>query len=642
MARGSGSRGRTQKSAQSRPARRSLTALASHAPALLWTTDAEFSVTSFGGALSQNLKPKPAKGCTVAHFFHVAANSKVVDAHFLASAGESCTFEISLARRDLHAHVKPLYDRAGNVVGVTGIAVDYTEYLVSQRALKISEQSYRSLIEEAPQAICRCTAAGSLLQVNRAMEEMLGYSESDLLMRNLQTEIFADPEKYTAFLNKLRGKKSGHGFEAHWLRQNGEVVTVSLSGREVSDAGGRTSYLDFFAENIGERKQLEEQFRQAQKMQAVGQLAGGIAHDFNNLLTVILGQAELIGSVMLENDAARARLKEIKEAAERATGLTGQLLAFSRRQVLQTKVLDLNTVVGNMNQMLARLIGGSIDLSFIAQPGLWPVKVDPGQIAQVLMNLVVNARDAMPEGGRLTIETRNLGQERVGTNGTAVGPADFVLLRVRDSGHGMDESTKARIFEPFFTTKEAGKGTGLGLAVVYGIVKQSGGQVQVESSPQAGTVFNIYLPRVEGVPEYAVEQVRSDAPGGSETILLVDDDKSIRGMIADFLKNRGYRVLIARDGAEAIRIAQEGSSFDLLLSDLTMPNIGGRELARRLRESKPGLQVVLMSGNPESQESAVGYPYFLQKPFSMQELAGALRAVLDEERATTLATKTRP
>ena len=625
-------------SAQSRRARQSLSTLATHVPALLWTTDLEFNVTSFGGALSQSLKPKRSKGCTVVNFFHVSANSKVVDAHFLASSGESCTFEVSLTRRDLHAHVKPLHDRSGKVVGVIGVAVDYTEYLVAQRALKISEQSYRSLIEEAPQAICRCTATGSFLQVNRAMGEMLGYSESDLLMHNLQTEIFADPQLYTGFLSKLRGKKSCHGFETQWVRQNGEVVTVSLSGREVCDAGGRTSYLDFFAENIGERKQLEEQFRQAQKMQAVGQLAGGIAHDFNNLLTVILGQTELIGSIMLESDAARARLKEIQQAAERATGLTSQLLAFSRRQVLQTKVLDLNTVVGNMNQMLARLIGGSIELSFIAQPGLWPVKVDPGQIAQVLMNLVVNARDAMPEGGRLTIETRNLNQERVGTNGSAVGPADFVLLKVRDTGHGMDENTKARIFEPFFTTKDAGKGTGLGLAVVYGIVKQSGGQVQVESKPKVGTVFNIYLPRAAGAADEASEPPRAEVPSGNETILLVDDDKSIRGMIGDFLKNRGYRVLIARDGADAIRIAEGGSRFDLLLSDLTMPNLGGGELARRLRESNPDLKVVLMSGNPEAHETAVRFPYFLQKPFSMQELAQALRTVLDEDHAAATAT----
>ena len=621
--------------AKNKASRRPSAVLPANVPALLWTTDLEFHITSFGGALADGIRPTPQSNSSVASFFRVPANSKVVDAHFLAGTGENCSFEVSLGRRDLHAQIKPLLNSSGKIIGTTGIAVDSTEYLVAQRALRISEQSYRSLIEEAPHAICRCTSAGNLLQVNRAMQEMLGYSESELLMRNLQTEIFANPEQYTAFVARLRGRPSCHGFETHWLRQTREVVTISLSGRAVCDAGGRIFYLDFFAENIGERKQLEEQFRQAQKMQAVGQLAGGIAHDFNNLLTVILGHAELIDGALLNHEAARARLKEIKEAAERATGLTGQLLAFSRRQVLQTKVVDLNTVVGNMNQMLARLIGRNIELSFIPQPGLWPVKLDPGQIAQVLMNLAVNARDAMPDGGRLTITTKNVPQQHPGANGA--GPAEYVLVTVRDTGHGMDETTKARIFEPFFTTKEAGKGTGLGLAVVYGIVKQSGGQVRVESNPNQGTVFEIFLPRAEGAAESATEKVREEIPGGSETILLVDDDKSVRGMIAEFLKNRGYRVLVAQDGADAIQVAESSGKFDLLLSDLTMPNIGGRELARKLKERQPGLKTILMSGNPEAHESAVGYPRFMQKPFSMHELAQALRAVLDEKLAKAAA-----
>lgn len=607
-----------------------LTTLVSDVPALLWTTDLEFQVTSAGGTLSKGLSAKLRRNCAVSSFFHVPANSRVLDAHFLATAGESCTFEVSLERRDLHAQVKPLRDGRGEIIGAAGVAIDHTEHLVTQRALKISEQSYRSLIEEAPHAICRCTSSGSLLHVNRAMQEMLGYTELDLLMRNLQTEIFAEPVKYEAFLARLHGKNSCQGFETHWLRQNREIVNVSLSGRAVCDASGKILYLDFFAESIGERKELEEQFRQAQKMQAVGQLAGGIAHDFNNLLTVILGQAELIDEAILNHEAARARLKEIREAAERATDLTSQLLAFSRRQVLQTRVLDLNAVVGNMNQMLARLIGGNIELSFFAQPGLWPVKVDPGQIAQVLMNLAVNARDAMPEGGKLTIETRNLAHDHVSAHGIAFSRSDYILLTVRDTGHGMDDGTKARIFEPFFTTKEAGKGTGLGLAVVYGIVKQSGGQVLVESEPQAGTVFNIYLPRAGGRAEETSQAMRIEISGGSEAILLVDDDKSIRTMIADFLQSHGYRVLIAKDGAEATRVANDAGNIDLLLSDLTMPNIGGRELARKLQECRPHLKTILMSGNPETQE-ATGYPCFIQKPFTMHELARVLRTVLDEE-----------
>jgi PAS domain S-box-containing protein len=517
---------------------------------------------------------------------------------------------------------------------VIGIAVDDTERLVSQRALRMSEQSYRSLIEEAPHAICRSTATGNLLQVNRAMLEMLGYSEPDMLVRNLRDEVFADSESYDEFLEKLRGRKSLHGFESAWARRDGRVLQVSIGGRLAADSSGKISYVDFIAENISERKQLEGQLRQAQKMQAVGQLAGGIAHDFNNLLTVIRGQAEMMGEHLLCSDPLVARLQEIDRAADRASALTRQLLAFSRGQLLQTKIVDLNQIVSNMSQMLSRLIGANIELDFVPDPDLWQIKVDPGQIEQVIMNLAVNARDAMAGGGTVTIETHNFARELVARNEVEVQPRDYVLLTVRDSGHGMDEAIKSRIFEPFFTTKQIGKGTGLGLSVVYGVVKQSGGHVRVESEPGRGTEFQIYLPRAVGAAAEVQEGTPSSIPRGTETVLFVEDDEAIRDMVAGFLHSHGYRVIIANNGIEAAQLLGNNASVDVLLSDLMMPKMGGRELAARLRENIPSLKVVLTSGNPEDPHSYPDDVHFLPKPFSMHSLAQTLRQVLDGKRSS--------
>lgn len=611
--------------------RLSLQTLLAKAPAILWTSDLSFQVTSFAGAGLRDLGLRGDENSrySVERFFQQSNSaSKAQDAHFLAARGESCSFQIEIQGRDLLAHVEPLRNSRGKIVGVIGVALDNTEGLVSQRALRISEQSYRSLIEEAPHAICRCTGTGSLLQVNRGMQEMLGHSESDLLTRNLHTEVFADPEQYTAFLDKLRRQRSSHGFETQWLHQDGSAISVSLGGRWIGDASGENFYLDLFAENISERKRLEGQLQHAQKMQAVGQLAGGIAHDFNNLLTIISGQADLMSEDLSAHETPASRLAEIQRAAERATTLTRQLLAFSRRQVLETKILNLNNIVANMNRMLARLIGENIELTFTPDPNLWQVRVDPGQIEQVLMNLSVNARDAMPNGGRLSIETRNASRAAVARSTTGIKPGDYAVLAVRDTGYGMDEATKARIFEPFFTTKEVGKGTGLGLSVVYGVVKQSGGHVRVRSAPHAGSIFEIYLPRSGGAVEDVPESICAQPPSGNETVLLVEDDESIRHLLKDFLGTLGYRVLSAGDGGEAVRLIESGGQADLLLSDMMMPKMSGLTLARTLKEVLPGLKVVLMSGHPQHLQSASGM-HFLEKPFSMHALATTLREVLD-------------
>jgi two-component system cell cycle sensor histidine kinase/response regulator CckA len=609
-------------------------ALAEKVPAVVWSTDLEYRLTSLSGSVLRSLDVRIDDhiGHSITTFFTAP---QVFDAHCGAASGQSQTFETELNGRDLQARVDPLRDAEGRIVGTIGVALDNTDHLVAHRALRLSEHSYRSLIEGAPYAICRCSPTGDLLQVNRAMLEMLGYSETELLVRNLRWDIFAEPKTFDEFLFRLRGSAVCQGFEGRWLRQEGTCVSVSLGGRAVRDSAGGLSYLDVVAENVTQRKQLEDQLRQAQKMQAIGQLAGGIAHDFNNMLTVIRGQVEVMAEEMLASDPFRSRIEEVERASERATALTRQLLAFSRRQVLQTKVLDLNCVIANLNQMLVRLIGENIELHFFPAADLWPVNVDPGQMEQVLMNLAVNARDAMLEGGKLVIETANVRQQSVCLDrNKAVEISDHVLVTVRDTGHGMDDETRARIFEPFFTTKQAGQGTGLGLSLVFGVVKQSGGYIIAESAPGQGTMFKIYLPRTHAAREETARHTPTPVPHGNETILVAEDDESIRHLVAGFLRSHGYHVLTAADGSDAMDLLQEhGSRVDLLLSDVVMPKMGGRELAQGLRKQMPDLKVVLVSGYAGDPERTSGLEAarFVQKPFSMHHLASTVREVLDGE-----------
>src|SRR3989454_2815827 len=389
------------------------------------------------------------------------------------------------------------------------------------------------------------------------------------------------------------------------------------------------------AQEKAERKQLEQQLRQAQKMEAIGQLTGGIAHDFNNMLTVILGYSELLLKSLPTDAPLRDDVEQVKEAGERASLLTKQLLAFSRKQVLQPKVLDLNTVLTNMDRMLQRLIGEDIALVAVPAPGLWHVYADPSQIEQVMMNLAVNARDAMPNGGKLTIETANVQlDDAYAHQHGPVQPGSYVMLAVSDTGCGMDRETQARIFEPFFTTKEPGKGTGLGLSTVYGIVKQSGGYVWVYSEVGRGTAFKIYLPRGEG----AVETVEPGvAPArtvrGSEMILLVEDDRAVRVLARSTLQAHGYTVLEAHHGKHALQVyEQHAGPIHLLVTDVVMPEMSGRELADRLKPSRPNMKVLFMSGYTDKAIVHHGEldpgAAFLQKPFTPDALARKVREVL--------------
>jgi signal transduction histidine kinase/ActR/RegA family two-component response regulator len=401
-------------------------------------------------------------------------------------------------------------------------------------------------------------------------------------------------------------------------RGGGEVATVTQAFELMRHSLQR---------NESERQQLEQQLRQSQKMEALGRLAGGVAHDFNNLLTIIKGHSELLLDRLNVHDASYKSGEQIHKAADRASALTRQLLVFSRRQILQPKVLDLNVLVKEMDKLLQRLIREDVEYLFLPGADLINVKADPGQLEQVLMNLTVNACDAMPQGGKFIIETRNvIVEEAFAQTRPGLAPGPYVLLSAADNGHGMDAKTQARIFEPFFTTKEVGRGTGLGLSTVYGIVKQSGGFIWVESAPGKGTCFDVYLPQVQEERDSVATKTAS-LPSASEalTVLVVEDDNSVRELAVRFLDTAGFRVLAAKDGVEALRIAKENAQvIGALLTDVVMPRMRGTELAARLNLLIPDLKVILMSGYLEQfepdQEAPTGERLFLEKPFTRESL----------------------
>ena len=390
--------------------------------------------------------------------------------------------------------------------------------------------------------------------------------------------------------------------------------------------------------DVTDRKHLTDQLRQSQKMQAIGELAGGVAHDFNNLLMVVKGHAQLLLQRMPKDASLHHSVEQMEKAADRAASLTRQLLAFSRKQVLQPRVLDMNDVVGGMIKMFSRVIGENIEMAFVPGANLGRTKADPGQIEQVLLNLVVNARDAMPDGGRLTIETANVELDQAYAAGhVGVEPGPYIMLTVTDTGCGMDAETQSRIFEPFFTTKEAGKGTGLGLATVYGIVKQSGGYIWVYSEVGCGSTFKIYLPQVaEEVEAPVVTSETGGSLAGTETILFVEDEQSVRELVRDYLRGEGYSVLDAGDGIEALQVAAaHNGPIHILVTDVVMPRLSGRDLAARLSAERRNLKILFISGYTDDTVVRHGVldggVAFLQKPFNLKALAEKIREVLKAE-----------
>src|ERR1700691_88716 len=509
----------------------------------------------------------------------------------------------------------------------------------TQESLRRSESNFRSLVMNAPYGICRCDALGILQDANPALVVMFGYEDAAELKGRHLGSLYADAQQWFQTADYFHSRKEFNDLTTECVRKDGAAIVARISGRSIPN-GKEGGSFEIFMEDVTETRTLELQLRQAQKMEAIGRLAGGIAHDFNNLLMVISGYAEFL----LERVGPDPRLcgpaQEISNATQRATSLTRQLLAFSRKQMLAPKVLDLNEVVAENLKMLTRMIGEDIDLVMVPGPGLGAVRADPGQIDQVIMNLAVNGRDAMPQGGKLTIETANVAlDDSFARTHTPLVAGDYVMLAISDTGIGMDNENQTGIFEPFFTTKGA-KGTGLGLSTVYGIVKQSGGFIFVDSQPQRGTAFRAYLPRVDGREDAAMVQEAIGLPRaehGQETILLVEDETNLRRLARQYLETQGYKILEAEDGAAALQIVDgHKGAIDLLLTDVIMPGMNGRELAAQISVLLPDVRVLYMSGYSEN---AVGQDgtldagiNLLQKPFSLPALRERLRELLDSER----------
>jgi two-component system, cell cycle sensor histidine kinase and response regulator CckA len=505
-----------------------------------------------------------------------------------------------------------------------------------QEALRASEDRYRDLIENANDIIYTHDLEGNLLSVNKAGELAIGYKRDEFLEMNIAQ--WVDPSQQESVRKLVRQqverREPRASYQLAVMTREGRELTMDVSARLIYREG-KPIAVEGIARDVTDRIILEERLRQSQKMEAVGRLAGGIAHDFNNLLTAITGYSELLLSHADDLGPLRKYIDEILRAGRSSESLTRQLLAFSRRQVLQPRVLDLNTVVGNIHKMLRRLIGEDIELVTVFGSELGRMKADPGQLQQVILNLAVNARDAMPQGGKLVIETGDIELDDEVAHRRATKPGHYVRLAVGDTGYGMDAETISHIFEPFYTTKEQGKGTGLGLSTVYGIVKQSGGSIWVDSQPGQGTNFQICFPQVDEELE-VVEPAKSisRAAGGTETVLLVEDEELVRNLVRDILRKNGYFVLEAHHGTEALRVAlQHKGPIHLLLTDVVMPQMGGRVLAERLKTFRPGIRILYISGYVDDAtiQEGVSNPgtSFLQKPFTVETLSRKVRELLD-------------
>jgi PAS domain S-box-containing protein len=527
----------------------------------------------------------------------------------------------------------PIKDQQGQVVGLVGISRDITQMRRAEEMLRLSEQRFSKAFNASPDPIIIATLReGICIDVNESFSRATGYQRDEVIGRNaLEVGFCGRDADLAKMLRVLEREGLVRDFEMTFVTKSGQKRKALLSSETIQVDGQRSLLVVF--KDITERLQLEAQCRQAQKMEAVGRLAGGVAHDFNNLLTIINGHSALMLKQLPPDNPARESFADIKDAGERAAGLTRQLLAFSRQQVLTSTILDLNALVSSSAKMLRRLIGEDIELAFDPAPEVKKVSADAGQIEQVLMNLAVNSRDAMPRGGKLTIEVSNFrADEGYAAGHFPMPPGSYVMLAVSDTGCGMDAATRARAFEPFFTTKEQGKGTGLGLATVYGIVKQNGGYIWVYSELGYGTTFKIYLPVVEGTAQ--AREARGGTGGGSETVLLVEDEVRVRSLARRMLESEGYKVLEVPGGMEALLMAsQHKGPIHLLLTDVVMPLMSGRELAERLAKQRPEMKILYMSGYTDDTvvrhgvlESGVA---FLQKPFAPEVLARKVREVLD-------------
>jgi len=519
--------------------------------------------------------------------------------------------------------------------------VDITERKLAEEALKESEVKLRKILDSSPDAITVVNLKGDIIDCNPATCFIHGFSQEELIGTEFVNLVTLSHKKLLLeYIDKCAKGENVGKIECMLLKKDDSEFPADLSANVINDAAGKPQYIMGITRDLTEQKKLEAQLIHSQRMESVGRLAGGVAHDFNNLLTAIIGHSELIESGLKSNDPFVKDIKVIQQASDRAAQLTSQLLAFSRKQTLQPKIVDLNRIIDNMLSMLKRIIGEDIDFNTLLGHELWAVKVDPGQMEQVIVNLAVNARDAMLTGGILTIKTRNVEITDIPDQvKSAIQASKYVLLSVSDTGSGMSEEVKANIFEPFFTTKKVGKGTGLGLSTVYGIISQSGGQIMFESNPGAGTVFNIYLPAAEGQTEMVeTAPSTSEIPEGRESILVVEDDEIVRGIAVETLKRIGFNVIEASSGSDALALcARLDKPVDLVITDVIMPIMSGPEFIEKLKNIWPEFQMLYISGYAENDLSDQGtIAHYLQKPFHPKSLVQKVRRILDSQHQESL------
>ncbi len=563
--------------------------------------------------------------------------AKLRQALELASGGQMARFQAVLRDahgklRDFDVSITPIKDESGQVVFLIPEGYEVTTHKQAQAELN----RLMTAIEQTPESIVITDTQGTILYVNPAFEQVTGYSRTEAI--GLNTRLLKSNRQNKAFYRELWTRISaGEVWRGRFInkKKNGALFTEEAVIAPVRDEKGAVMNYIAIKRDISHELELENQYRQTQKIDSIGRLAGGVAHDFNNILAVICGHTDLALTQVSPDSPLRSNLENIQESAERAANLTRQLLAFARRQVIEPRRVNLNELIINLNKMLHRLIGEDIKLVTQTAPDLGPIRADPSQIEQVLLNLVVNARDAMPDGGSLTIQTDNVTLDEDYARRHLVTPGEYVMVSVSDTGVGMTEEVKQHIFEPFFTTKEQGKGTGLGLATCFGIIQQSNGHIHCDSQVGEGTQFRIYLPCVQQPDDAAANrETPANLPQGTETILLAEDEPSLRRLMARVLRAQGYTVLEAADGNEALALAQaNGPKIQLLITDVIMPGLSGKMLAEWLGQVNPAIKVLFISGyinnNAVRDAMSKAGTFFLQKPFNPLDLAKKVRAALE-------------
>ena len=601
----------------------------SHAPIVVWMIDAEgtFHLSEGRGLGAMGLEPGEVVGKSIYDVY--AADPDGLDLVRQALAGEVVETMVEAAGRHFTAHVQPIRE-AGEVVGVAGVALDITD-----RVEEAERARFRArLLDQVGQAVIATDPEGSIIYWNPAAEELYGWSRSEAMGGSVEELTVPEPTRDSAS-EIMEALRRGERWTGEYVvrRKDGTEFPALVTNVPVVEEGELVAVIGVSAD-LTERKQLENELRRAQKMEAVGQLAGGIAHDFNNLLTTIGGYATLAGD-RTDDPQVTADLKEIEEATRRARGLADKLLAFSRRRTARIEALDLNGSVRAMVSMITRLLGGSIRLELDLTDQPWRVEADPSLTEQAILNLVLNARDAMPEGGTVTISSHRVGLDpaRAAELDAELAPGEYMRLVVADTGVGMARDVQERIFDPFFTTKEVGQGSGLGLSMVYGAVKQVGGAVTVESEPGAGTRVAVFLPRAETEDQTALDLEEPETASEEVRVLVVEDEPAVLSLARRVLDREGYEVLVARSGEEARRlIEEEDARPNLVVTDVIMPEMSGPELIQRLRLQRPAIRSLFMSGYAADELQARGLDReqeaFLAKPFTPADLAAAVRRAL--------------